>query len=260
MGLLPASTGLIFVPRIIFNTQFHFPFTFKIPVGVPSSVSFNPGSLNPTGVFYEVSKKLPANFFFFWHSFVLKFLWGRFVQVSAFQSSLNEAPVSTSGNFADVVSRRSSRAVLKFRRSSYFPILRDIKPTATKEKHFLGSSKAVTLTASLDREVYQAGAPVIIKVFIRNESGHDINAIRISAKQVVDIKTGSGERENYKCQVALLESNQGCPIRKGQSLTQNFTIIPEILRSESYHVAQASDPTTLLFSSSQQTYLHRAIF
>ncbi len=57
---------------------------------------------------------------------------------------------------------KRSRAALRFVKSSYFPLLRDVKPSQTGEKVFLGGSKPLTLTSSLDKEIYKTGEPILV--------------------------------------------------------------------------------------------------
>ena len=76
------------------------------------------------------------------------------------------------------------------------------------------------------------------RVHINNETSHDVRAIRISAKQIVRARFGNSEDEKYKCQVALLETDRWCPVKKGQTYSQRFSVTPQLLPTESYHIAQ----------------------
>ena len=58
---------------------------------------------------------------------------------------------------------RLSRAVIRFRKATFYPILRELRPSQTATKTFLGSSKPLTLTATLDSETYVAGQPMTIQ-------------------------------------------------------------------------------------------------
>ena len=70
------------------------------------------------------------------------------------------------------------------------------------------------------------------RVKINNESSHDVHAIRISAKQVVRARFSSGDEEKYKCQVALLETDRFCPVKKNNVYSQRFAVTPELLPTE----------------------------
>jgi len=58
---------------------------------------------------------------------------------------------------------KKSRVPLRFKKGSYFPILKDIKPTQKIEKVYLGGSKPLILTASLDHEIYTLGQPIQVR-------------------------------------------------------------------------------------------------
>jgi len=55
---------------------------------------------------------------------------------------------------------------------------------------------------------------------------------------MVTARIHSGDKEKYKCQIALMESTRGCPIRKHATFNHVFSITPQILTQETYHVAQ----------------------
>jgi len=62
----------------------------------------------------------------------------------------------------EVSDMKQSRASLRFRKASYFPLLRDVRPTQTGEKVYLGGSRPLMLTASLDHEIYVVGQPILV--------------------------------------------------------------------------------------------------
>ena len=185
--------------------EYHFPFTFRLPQGLPPSISLHLGFVymgRPIGISYEVFACI--------------------------------------GQLNDIKGKRSSRASMRFRKASYFLMVKDIKPHKEKEKNFMMSSnRPLQLKATLDKEIYAVGEPINVRVFIQNESKHDVHAIRISAKQVVLARIHGGEKEKYKCQVALLESSRHCPIRRHSTFEEIFTITPKVLESEAYHLAHA---------------------
>jgi S-arrestin len=183
--------------------EYHFPFTFQLPQGLPPSISLHLGFIymgRPIGISYEVFTCI--------------------------------------GQLSDIKGKRSSRASMRFRKASYFPMVKDVKPHQEKEKNFImASNRPLQLKATLDREIYHIGQPINIRVAIHNESKHDVHTIRISAKQVVVARIHGGEKEKYKCQVALLESNLHCPIKRHAKFEETFTVTPKVLESEAYRVA-----------------------
>jgi len=204
--LYPKVPEAVLKTRLQLPDEHHYPFEFKLPTGLPPSISLNPGF-----VYYGTSL-------------------GISYEVSTYIGFLPKEP--------DLQYVEKSKASLLIRKASYFPRLRDIRPTQTGEKVYLGGHKPLVLTATLDHEIYYPGQPILVSIHVRNDSSHDVYRIRISAKQVVMAKLHTGQVEEYKCQVALLESTRGCPIKKHDEFNQNFSITPQLLGAEGDHVAQ----------------------
>ena len=49
---------------------------------------------------------------------------------------------------------------------------------------------------------------------------------------MVSARFGSGDTEKYKCQVALLETDRFCPVKKGGTLSHTYTITPTLMHNE----------------------------
>ena len=202
-------------------------------MGLPPSITLNPGFVyvgRPLGISYEIAAHI--------------------------------GPLTVQSGPAVV----KSRVPLRIKKGSYYPLLREVVPKEIGEKTFLGSSKPLIMTASLDKQIYFPGQPIMVtsvffsssspgfsvgpflqilsfffffvRVDIKNQSSHDVSSIRISAKQIVTSRISGNDRESYKCQVALLESSRGCPIRKHSDWTYTYSIVPELMSQENYHVAQ----------------------
>jgi len=77
----------------------------------------------------------------------------------SYEVSAHIGPLSVQ---ATAIQEKKSRVALRFRKASYFPLLKEVKPTETGEKIFLGGSKPLALTATLDREIYYPGQPILV--------------------------------------------------------------------------------------------------
>ncbi|KAJ8950276.1 hypothetical protein NQ318_021131 [Aromia moschata] len=86
------------------------------------------------------------------------------------------------------------------------------------------SPNKLYLEASLDKELYHHGENIAVNVHIANNSNRTVKKIKVSVRQFADICLFSTAQ--YKCTVAETESEEGCPIGPGFTLSKVFTLTP----------------------------------
>lgn len=179
-----------------------YPFLLTLPYGMPASVVLKPevyGDGRPIGISWSMRAFLMA-------------------------------PGAT---------ERLSLASLPFQKINYTPLLPDVPPPrVTGSKTFMfESSYPLKMTVSLEKDVFQHGEPILVKVDIENNSKKDVNAVKISAKQVTEVRMDKIKR-TLKSQVAVLESTRNCPVKKQSTLTYTYSITPKIIAQETHYAAQ----------------------
>ncbi|XP_053988888.1 arrestin homolog isoform X1 [Hylaeus volcanicus] len=97
-------------------------------------------------------------------------------------------------------------------------------PHAAVEKPFLLSDGRVGLEGRLDRAVYGHGDPITVHVNVTNNSSKSVRRIKVFIVQHVDVCMFSNGK--FKNVVALLSSQEGCPIGPGASMRRNYTLRP----------------------------------
>lgn len=159
-------------------------------------------------------------------------------------------------SYSDVRQRHSVASVRVTLHEAY-AIPREPKRIADRaEKTYLGSKSPLKIRAQLDRDIFLVNQPILVRVEVENGCKHEVNAIRISAKQEVTVRFNKTQKESYKCQVALLETtcaaghmrkggkrndssplsfcvfvvSEGCPVKKHTTMARVFTILPTILK------------------------------
>lgn len=166
-----------------------FPFFFEIPPLCPASVTLQPGpgdSGRPCGVDYEL-KAYIAN-------------------------SLDERP-----------SRRDSIR-LAIRKIMYAPSKQGEQPMVEVSKDFMMSPNKLNLEVSLDKELYHHGESIAINVHVSNNSNRTVKKVKVSVRQFADICLFSTAQ--YKCTVAEIESEEGCPVGPGATLSKVYYLQP----------------------------------
>ncbi|XP_050498353.1 beta-arrestin-1 isoform X1 [Diabrotica virgifera virgifera] len=98
------------------------------------------------------------------------------------------------------------------------------QPSVEVSKEFMMSPNKLYLEASLDKKLYHHGENIAVNVHIANNSNRTVKKIKVSVRQFADICLFSTAQ--YKCTVAETESEEGCPIGPGFTLSKVFTLTP----------------------------------
>lgn len=166
-----------------------YPFFFELPPLCPASVTLQPGpgdSGKPCGVDYEL-KTYIAN-------------------------SADEKP-----------SKRDSIR-LAIRKIMYAPSKQGEQPMVELSKDFMMSPNKLNMEVSLDKELYHHGESIAVNVHISNNSNRTVKKIKVSVRQFADICLFSTAQ--YKCTVAEIESEEGCPVGPGSTLSKVYYLSP----------------------------------
>lgn len=166
-----------------------FPFFFELPPLCPASVTLQPGpgdSGKPCGVDYELKAYVA--------------------------DSLDEKP-----------SKRDSIR-LAIRKIMYAPSKQGKQPMVEVSKDFMMSPNKLNLEVSLDRELYHHGESIAVNVHVSNNSNRTVKKVKVSVRQFADICLFSTAQ--YKCTVAEVESEEGCPVGPGATLSKVYYLRP----------------------------------
>lgn len=166
-----------------------FPFFFELPPLCPASVTLQPGpgdSGKPCGVDYEL-KAYVAN-------------------------SLEEKP-----------SKRDSIR-LAIRKIMYAPSKQGEQPMVEVSKDFMMSPNKLNLEVTLDKELYHHGESIAVNVHVSNNSNRTVKKVKVCVRQFADICLFSTAQ--YKCTVAEVESEEGCPVGPGGTLSKVYYLRP----------------------------------
>ncbi|KAL3289773.1 hypothetical protein HHI36_023168 [Cryptolaemus montrouzieri] len=166
-----------------------YPFYFELPPHCPASVTLQPApgdTGKPCGVDYELK---------------------------AFVGETQE----------DKPHKRNS-VRLAIRKIMYAPSKQGEQPSIEVSKEFMMSPNKLHLEASLDKELYHHGENIAVNVHIANNSNRSVKKIKVSVRQFADICLFSTAQ--YKCTVAVTESEEGFPIGPGFTLSKVFTLTP----------------------------------
>ncbi|GFR30367.1 beta-arrestin-2 [Trichonephila clavata] len=98
------------------------------------------------------------------------------------------------------------------------------QPSVEVSKDFMMSPNKLHLEASLDKELYSHGETIAVNVHIANNSNRSVRKIKVSVRQFADICLFSTAQ--YKCTVAEIESEEGCPIGPGFTLSKVYYLRP----------------------------------
>ncbi|XP_076755429.1 arrestin homolog isoform X1 [Xylocopa sonorina] len=135
-------------------------------------------------------------------------------------TSVCSVPVSSSPS----VGSRNQTCV---NRVSFAEITEDVEsagPHAAVEKPFLLSDGRVGLEARLDRAIYAHGDSITVHVNVNNKSSKTVRRIKVFIVQHVDVCMFSNGK--FKNVVALLSSQECCPLGPGASLKKSYTLKP----------------------------------
>ncbi|XP_047480739.1 beta-arrestin-1-like isoform X4 [Penaeus chinensis] len=166
-----------------------FPFFFELPPHCPASVTLQPapGDMGkPCGVDYELKAYV--------------------------------------GDTVDDKPHKRNSVRLAIRKVMYAPIKQGEQPSVEVSKEFMMSPNKLHLEASLDKELYYHGETVAVNVHIQNNSNKSVKKIKVSIRQFADICLFSTAQ--YKCTVAETESEDGCPVGPGFTLSKVLHLTP----------------------------------
>eukprot|EP00058_Branchiostoma_floridae_P007773 XP_002593261.1 hypothetical protein BRAFLDRAFT_87242 [Branchiostoma floridae] len=166
-----------------------YPFFFEMPKNAPSSVTLQPApgdTGKPCGVDYELK------------AFV--------------------------ADMSDEKPHKRNSVRLAIRKVTYAPSTPGPQPFAEASREFMMSANPLHLECSLDKELYYHGEPINVNVQITNNSNKTVKKIRISVRQFADICLFSTAQ--YKCPVAILETEDGFPVGPSQTLSKVYTVCP----------------------------------
>ncbi|XP_025159737.1 beta-arrestin-1 isoform X1 [Harpegnathos saltator] len=166
-----------------------YPFYFELPPHCPASVTLQPAPCDtgkPCGVDYELK------------AFV--------------------------GEAQDDKPHKRNSVRLAIRKIMYAPSKQGEQPSVEVSKEFMMSPNKLHLEASLDKELYHHGENIAVNVHIANNSNRTVKKIKVSVRQFADICLFSTAQ--YKCTVAEAESEEGCPVGPGFTLSKVFSLTP----------------------------------
>ncbi|XP_022665290.1 beta-arrestin-1-like isoform X2 [Varroa destructor] len=113
---------------------------------------------------------------------------------------------------------------LAIRKVMYAPSRQGDQPSVEVSKEFVMSPNKLHLEASLDKELYHHGEEIAVNVHIANNSNRSVKRVKVSVRQLADICLFSTAQ--YKCTVAQVDSDEGCPIAPGFTLSKVFMLKP----------------------------------
>ncbi|XP_055693879.1 beta-arrestin-1 isoform X1 [Lutzomyia longipalpis] len=166
-----------------------FPFYFEVPPHCPASVSLQPApgdTGKPCGVDYELK------------AFV--------------------------GESQDDKPHKRNSVRLAIRKIMYAPSKLGEQPSIEVSKEFMMKPNKIHLEASLDKELYHHGETISVNVHIANNSNRTVKKIKVTVRQFADICLFSTAQ--YKCTVAEVESEEGCQVAPGFTLSKVFQLTP----------------------------------
>ncbi|XP_071440854.1 beta-arrestin-1 isoform X2 [Hetaerina americana] len=169
-----------------------YPFYFELPPHCPASVTLQPApgdTGKPCGVDYELK------------AFV--------------------------GETRDDKPHKRNSVRLAIRKIMYAPSVQGDQPSVEVSKEFMMSPNKLHLEASLDKELYHHGENIAVNVHIANNSNRTVRKIKVSVRQFADICLFSTAQ--YKCTVAEIESEDGCPVGPGFTLSKVHRLVPRLL-------------------------------
>jgi len=173
-----------------------YPFFFQLPTNCPASVTLQPApgdTGKPCGVDYELRIYVGEN--------------------------------------ADSKPQKRNSVKLAIRKVTYAPSCQGQQPSIEISKDFVMSPNKLHLEASLDKELYHHGEEIAVNVHIANNSNRTVKKVKVSIKQFADICLFSTAQ--YKCTVAEIESEDGCPVSPGFNLSKVYYLKPLLANNKS---------------------------
>lgn len=173
-----------------------YPFFFDLPPHCPASVTLQPApgdTGKPCGVDYELKAYVAET--------------------------------------VDEKAHKRNSVRLAIRKVTYAPNKQGEQPSVEVSKEFVMSPNKMHLECSLDKEVYHHGEDIAVNVHIANNSNRTVKKVKISVRQFADICLFSTAQ--YKCSVAELESEDGCPVGAGFTLSKVYYLRPLLANNKS---------------------------
>ncbi|XP_022248756.1 beta-arrestin-1-like isoform X2 [Limulus polyphemus] len=165
------------------------PFYFELPPHCPASVTLQPAigdTEKPCGVDYELKAYI--------------------------------------ANTTEEKTHKRNSVRLTIRKVMYAPSKQGEQPNVEVSKEFMMSPNKLHLETSLDKELYHHGEEIAVNVHIANNSNRTVKKVKVSVLQFADICLFSTAQ--YKCNVASLESEDGCPVGPGFTLSKVYYLKP----------------------------------
>ncbi|KAK3856393.1 hypothetical protein Pcinc_037281 [Petrolisthes cinctipes] len=134
------------------------------------------------------------------------------------------------GDNVDDKPHKRNSVRLAIRKVMYAPMKQGDQPSVEVSKEFMMSPNKLHLEASLDKELYYHGETVAVNVHIQNNSNKSVKKIKVSIRQFADICLFSTAQ--YKCTVAEVESEDGCPVGPGFTLSKVLHLTPLLLNNK----------------------------
>lgn len=174
------------------------PFTFKMPPNAPPSVTIQPASGEegkPCGVEY-------------------------YVKIFVGEGEEDKA-------------HKRSTILLSIRRIQFAPTKQGRQPCTIVRKDFMLSPGQLELEVNLDKQLYYHNEKVVVYIIIRNNSNKTVKKVKSSICQSTDICLFSGGQ--FRCAVASVETQEGCPVAPGSSLKKELNLIPSLASNKERH-------------------------
>ncbi|XP_015920962.1 beta-arrestin-1 [Parasteatoda tepidariorum] len=172
-----------------------YPFFFELPPHCPASVTLQPSpgdTGKPCGVDYELK-------------------------------------VFIADNVDDKAHKRNT-VRLAIRKIIFAPSGKGEQPSVEVSKDFMMSPNKLHLEASLDKELYHHAEEIAVNVHIANGSNRSVKKVKVSVRQFADICLFSTAQ--YKCTVAEIESEEGCPVGPGFTLSKVYYLRPMLANNK----------------------------
>ncbi|XP_030573642.1 beta-arrestin-1 isoform X1 [Drosophila novamexicana] len=113
---------------------------------------------------------------------------------------------------------------LTIRKVMYAPSKAGEQPSIEVSKEFMMKPNKIHLEASLDKELYHHGEKISVNVHVANNSNRTVKKIKVCVRQFADICLFSTAQ--YKSVVAEIESEDGCNVAPGFTLSKVFELCP----------------------------------
>lgn len=157
---------------------------------------------------------------------------------------------------------RRSCVRLLVRRLQYAPAKQGRQPMASCAKEFLLSPGKLHLQVTLDRQIYYHEEAIGMSVDVNNNSNKQVKRVKVCVMQVCHFSLGSSG--HIRNTITSLESQDGCPVVPGASLSRTFYLKPSLRDAHGQGIAMdgrlkvedtSLASTTLFTRPDQRKYL-----